>query len=449
MQSAQGAVAASRAATNAFIKEPISLAEAVDIALRQNPDVKRAQADLEAAQGIVIQTRAVAIPKLGVGGSYSAVQDTDLDKLPMSLPGFGFTFGSDQSWGTQVRIVQSIYEGGRVLSGLRSAKLQRAQATLNYQTALMDTVLAVQTAYFDVLLAEQQITVRERSVELLKSELEDARRRYEAGTIPRFNVLRAEVELANEQPHLSRARNFFRTSKNNLSNLLGFTLPKEMLEDIPLQLSDKLKAEPYEINLSQAINKALQYRTELEALRKASDLSREAIVNARAGYKPSLQGFVGYDVHSSMFSDNLTDEFHGWMAGVQLNWNIFDGFLTQGRIREARARFQRSEVDLEDAGRQIELEVRTAHSTFIEAREVLESTTKVVEQAEEALRLATARNQAGTGTQLDVLSARTALTQAETTHNVALRDYSTARAKLERAVGMNLPVQETGGVSAR
>jgi outer membrane protein TolC len=423
--------------TDAFISEPLSLAEAVNIALRQNPAVRRAETDVEAAQGVSIQTRAIAIPKVGITGDYSAVQDSDIDRPP----GLAFSFGSDQSWRTQIKLVQSIYEGGRVVSSLRTARLLRQQAMMNYQTALADTVLAVQVAYFDVLLAEQQITVRERSIELLSSELADTKRRYEAGTIPRFNVLRAEVELANERPNLSRARNAFRTGKNNLANLLGFTIPEGAIEDIPLVLSDKLTAEPFQIDLSRAIKQGLSRRSELESLRTARALSTEQLTSAKAGYKPSLQGFAGYDVHSSMFSDNLTEEFHGWIAGAQLTWNIFDGLQTQGRVKEARARLDRAEVDLEDTMQRIELEIRTAHSSFIEAKEVLESTGKVVEEAEESLRLATARNQAGTGTQLDVLSARTALTQAQTTQNVALRDYSVARARLERAVGANLPEQ--------
>ena len=96
-------------------------------------------------------------------------------------------------------------------------------------------------------------------------------------------------------------------------------------------------------------------------------------------------------------------------------------------------------MDLDDTTRRIELEVRTAYSNFIEAREVLESQKKVVEEAEEALRLARAREQAGTGTQLDVLSAQTALTDARSTQIQALHDYDAARARLQRAAGMNLP----------
>ena len=144
-------------------------------------------------------------------------------------------------------------------------------------------------------------------------------------------------------------------------------------------------------------------------------------------------------MHNSVLSQDLTDERHGWIAGVQMSWSLFDGWFTRGKVKQAIALYERAGVELDDAGRQIELEVRTAYSNFIEADEVLRSQEKVVEQAEEALRLARARSEAGTGTQLDVLGAQTALTEARTTQIQALRDYSVARARLERAIGMNLP----------
>jgi outer membrane protein TolC len=107
---------------------------------------------------------------------------------------------------------------------------------------------------------------------------------------------------------------------------------------------------------------------------------------------------------------------------------------------------------LDETSRRIELEVRTAYSTFTEALEVLKSLEKVLEQADEALRLASARNEAGSGTQLDVLSAQTALTDARSTHAVALHAYAAARARLERAIGANLPRSESAipaGTSSR
>ena len=428
-----------------MLAQPLSLADAVNLALHRNPNVLRAQKDLEAAQGITIETRAIALPSLGINGSYSAVQDSDIDSF--SAPPFGpsqpaFTFGTPQNWSTQVRLVQNFYQGGRMLSALRAAKLIKQQSLLNYQTALAGTVLDVQLAYYDVLLAEQQIAVQEASVELLTRELADTNRRFEAGTVPQFNVLRAEVELANARPHLIHARNDFRITKNNLANQLGISVPHETAEDIPLALSDKLVAEPYDVELSRALGLALDQRSELGALRKAEALRKEDVVNAKAGYKPTLQGYFGYDAHNSVLSQDLTDERHGWIAGAQLSWNLFDGRRTQGKIMEATANYERAGVDLEDTARKIELEVRTAYSIFIEAKEVLESQRKAVEQAEEAVRLARARNEAGTGTQLDVLSAQTALTEARSIQSVALHDYAAARARLQRAVGSNVPHQE-------
>ena len=178
------------------------------------------------------------------------------------------------------------------------------------------------------------------------------------------------------------------------------------------------------------------------ALHKAQALRKEDIVNARAGYKPSVQAFAGYDARSSLFGPSLTDEVHGWITGVQVNWDIFDGLRTQGKVKETTALYERAGVELQDTERRIELEVRTAFSNFIESRELLESQKKVVEQAEEALRLATARSEAGTSIQLDVLSAQTALTEARTTQIQALHDYSVARARFERAVGTNNGVME-------
>jgi len=415
-----------------WVSRPLSLADALNIALQQNGTILKARSDLEGSAGVVAQTKAIVYPKATITGQYQRVQDSSID----TPAGSTFVFGTDQSWNTQIQLVQSLYEGGRMASSLRSAKLTEQQARLQYQTVVADTLLAVRISYCDILLAAQQITVREASVKLLQQELEDQKRRYDAGTVPRFNVLRAEVAVANARPQLSRARNAYRITKNNLVNLLGYNLSRAVLEDVPLQLTDPLNIAPYPIELPAAIQQAFANRTELAALRKAEALRREDITTARAGYLPSLQAFGGYGVRSSSFEADLTAEKHGWFVGAQVGWNIFDGLLTQGKVTSAKAAHEKAVTELDDSGRRIELEVRTAYSDFIEAREVLESQQKVQEEAEESLRLAKARADAGTATQLDVLDAETSLTEARTTQSLAQRDYAVAVARLERAVGL-------------
>jgi len=420
------------------LSQPLSRVDAVDIALRQNSAILQAKADLKANYGVSIQTRSIVLPKVTASGNYNAQDAGSVEQIPIPMNAIQLP---NQNWQSQIRVQQSIYEGGRVTSALRAVKLTREAAELNYETVVADTLLNVRVAYDDVLLGAQQIEVQEASVKLLTQELGDTRRRFDAGTLPRFNVLRAEVERANAQPRLIRARNAYRVAKNNLSNLLGWNLPKTVWEDIPLRLSDVLAADPCEISLPVAIGRAMQNRTELSALNKARSLRREDIVNARAGYKPSAQIFAGYGWRSPGFENDLARDLNGWQAGAQVSWNLFDGAFTRGKVMEAEARYEKARLDLDDAGRRIELEVRTSYSDFIQSKEVLESQKKVQEQAEEALRLAEVRMDAGTGTQLDVLGAQTSLTEARTTQVQALRDYSVARARLERAMGETLHIE--------
>ena len=443
-----GTIFAQTTSTNLpdWMTRPLSMLGALNLALQQNATILKAKDDLQASYGIVVQTRAIALPQLTATGQYKYTQPSAIETIP--FPGFE---NANQGWNIGFQLVQSIYDGGKLTAAIRAARLTKQQALAEYQSTLQDTLLDTRTAYYDVLLAEEQITVHEASVKLLQEEVDDQVRRYKAGTVPHFNVLRAEVQLANEKPLLIQAQNNYRIAKNNLSNLLGYNLPREVLEDVPMNLSDVLDSAPYQVNLPSAIAQALENRTELLALRKTEDLEQLNIINARAGYKPTFQLFAGYNVFSAQYSVqpnppevpgtqplSLTWVFQGFDAGGQVSWDIFDGMLTRGKVMQAKANYNKSRNDYADEARQIELEVRTAYSDFVEATEVLDSQKTVTAEAEEALREARARFDAGTGTQLDVLDAETSLTQARTTNAQALHDYDTARAKLERAIGEDM-----------
>ena len=422
------------ASTNSppWITKPLTLVDCLNLALQQNGNVLRGKSDLEAAYGVVVQTKAIALPTVQANGNFQGTDEIEKFPAPIVPP------PPDKTWAANVQILQSIYQGGRITSSLRTARLTKEQALLQYQTVIADALLQVRVAYYDVLLAAEQIIVEDASVKLLARTLDDQQRRYDAGTVPRFNVLQAEVALANERPRLIQARNAYRIAKNNLVNVLGYHVPPQVWEDIPIELADKLDSEPYQVQLPIAIAKALENRTEIAALRKEESLRQEAVINAKAGYKPNVQLFAGYGARSSIYFDDPSREVDGYTAGAQVSWNIFDGFLTKGKVEQAKALHAGSRVDVDNEARAIELEVRTDYSNFIEAREVLESQKKVQEQAEEALRLANARSEAGTGTQLDVLNAQTSLTQARSTQVQALHDYDVARARLERAIGVNV-----------
>lgn len=430
-----------------WLTEPLSLVDALNLTLKQNSTIIKAQADLESQRGLVIQTRAIALPTVAATGNASRSDQSLIQNFPFTSStnaGAGSPFQAiltpRDSWSSAITLTQTIYQGGRTLSAFRAAQLTKDQAILNYESTVADTLLATRIAYYDVLVAEQQIIVNVASTNLLYKQFEDQQKRYDAGTVPRFNVLQAEVALDNAIPPVINAYNTYRINKNNLCNLLGYNLPDNVWEDIPLSLTGKLDSDPYDIQLPSAIAEALQRRTELQALKKTEALQKENIINAEAGYKPTISAFAGWDWRSSEFEPdpNHKTEYDGWEIGGQFSWNIFDGMLSRGKVIQAKAGLDHARADVEDRARVIELEVRTDYSSFINAREVLQSQLKVEEEAEEALRLANARADAGTGTQLDVLNAQTQLTQARTTEVQALHDYDVARARLRRAIGEEL-----------
>lgn len=409
-----------------------SLVDAVNQALTNNPALRQAALDLKANQGIVLQTRAVVYPRLETAGTY---KERDPELIDHTIEQYLPVTQTEHLWSGEVRLIQSVYQGGRLSSAIRSARLLREKALLEHRALVSDVLLQVRIAYADVLATEHKVGVSRATVELVEQQLKNVRHRFDNDLEPRFSVLRAEVELAGVRPALIQAENGHRIARQQFLHLLGFDLAREDAANLDFALSDPLKAEPFAMALDQAIQGALKNRVELLALQKDAALRQEGIVTARAGFKPSIEVFGTYGVHNSEYLPTTSKRPAGWTAGVQLLWAPFDGLRTQGKVQEAKARYEKSLLQSGDLAQQIILDVRTAYSFLTEAKELLQSQDKAVEQAEEALRLAGARQENGSSTQLDVLSSQSALTQARYTRVDALRNYVTALARLERAVG--------------
>ena len=159
----------------------------------------------------------------------------------------------------------------------------------------------------------------------------------------------------------------------------------------------------------------------------------EAVHGAYSGFQPMISANAGYEWTSSTFSDSLNDVNKGWFFGVTGSWPIFDGLATVGRIKQQNALLSEARITYDDAVRQVELEVQQAYSNLQQDRELYFSQTKNVDQAREALRLASARLGVGAGVQLDVLNAQVQLTQAQSTRLSALYSYNADLAEFDRA----------------
>ena len=435
------------------LRRPLSKVEALNIAIARNGTILQAKKDVEAATGIAIQTKAIVYPHVDGRAEYAARNDSLIEQnenrrlgisldLPQPIGRVNETLtlpkANNQSWFSDILVTQSIYEGGRILSAVRSARLINEQAVLSYRSTVADTLLSVATAYDDVLRAAMQINVRTDAVTFLRGYLHDSTSKFNAGTAPEFDVLRETAEVGNAEADRVRAIGDHRVAKQQLIELLGYDLSPAVSDDLPLQLTTPLIARPYSQSLFAALSEARQNRTEVRALEKEERLRDEGIIDARAGYKPSVQAFAGYELTSQVESRNAGDELHGGLVGVRLSWAVFDGFLTKGRVDEAVARRGKASEAKAETTRQVELQVRTAWSDLRTARAVLDAQVDNVRTAQRSLEISQARRNEGSGTQLDVLDAQRALTQARGQYVNALRDHSVARARLFRATGADL-----------
>ncbi len=404
----------------------LDLETSIRYALDNNFAIRQARERIREQEGLIFEVGGSARPNVSLGSLYSHYAD--------SLTPAG---NSDQYWQVALEVRQLLYSGGGVRAALDAQRLVRESALLDLQTVINDQLLQVRTNFYDVLFAREQIGVAEENVALLAEQLQTARNRFEAGAVSNFDVLRAEVELANAQPPLIRALNTLRNAIDQLRFSLGFDSrdPGE-LSRVP-EFAGDLNVPPMSVDLAGAIDRARANRPELIRLATLAEARDAGIEFAKSGARPTVSIVGGYELRKAGVSERFGDSLDGWTVGLQSSWAIFDGKTTRGRVNQALSQKAQAELALAEASLGVEVEVRRALSSLSEASELMEAAKKVVEQAEEALRLANARYGAGTATQLELLSAQVALTQARNNELQASYSYSVSAAVLRRAMGIS------------
>jgi outer membrane protein TolC len=451
--------------TVGYRSRPLTIDAAVQLALKQNPSVLQQIQQLKAQKGLVYQAQARLLPQLTAASNYSQT-DTALNPANQSgrspidllgvpsgstltvngfgagqpnnnaipIPSGGFSSSSaNQTWQVTLTATQLIYDGGATIASRRAARINEDAAYYTLRDTIDTVVSTVRTQFYQILLDKALVQVQEESVNLLQSQLEDQKSRYEAGTVPQFNVLQAEGTLENQIPQLIAARNNYRISALTLARTLGIPADRQYATDNPLPVEGELTFTPIKYDLSSALIAARANRPFLKAQRSAILASVENITVQAAGYKPTISANVGLEQESNPTTNNLSRTLQGWFLGLQGSWNVFDGFLTYGRVKQARAQLEQSKVTYDDSVRQVELEVATSVSNLRQAAQTVDSAQTGVNVNLEALRLADERLAAGTGTQLDVLTAQQALTTARSNLVQAEFSYVSAVASYQQA----------------
>lgn len=437
----------------------LTLNDAVQISLKQNPQILNAIQQIRLTRGQLIQVVSQVMPQLGISSGYTQqAQDLTTNgrstgttieipntngKKPTVLT-FGGSQGGvqNQTWNIQFQATQTIFDL-QAVAGISAGSSTYNSAFFSLRATIDNIVSQVVTQFYQVVLNRALIVAQEQNVNLLQQQVKDQQNRYEAGTVPRFNVLQAEVALANAQPPLIQAQNAYRISLYQLVALLGMDYPKGRPSEVPFNVVGNLGYNPRKIDTDESIRVAIARNPSLKAQR-LDILSNGANVNAQlAGFLPTVSANGGYQYTNNTGSTNLADTLAGWFFGATGTWNIWDGGLTYGNVAQAKAQLMQSKNTYDNGIRQVVLDVQQSISNLQQAKETIDSQTASVVQATEALRLARERLDAGAGTQLDVLNAQVQLLQAQTNVLQARYDYIAAMASYDYALSLDTQYVET------
>ncbi|HEY4247304.1 MAG TPA: TolC family protein [Lacunisphaera sp.] len=413
------------------VPDRLDLEYSLAFALDNNFAIRQAKERIRQQEGVVLEVKSSAIPNVGATGGYQR-NDAAIGVI-----------GEDKTWAFSITAHQLLYAGGGVRAGIRGQELSLDAATLELQSIINDALLDVRTKFYSVLLSREKIKVQEQNVELLQRQLQDVKNRFDAGTVSNFEVLRAEVALANAQVPLITARNDYRLSIETLRQALGFVSSGEAsVTKIPEFLGN-LEFTPTSFDLRSSLASAREHRPDLQRLKKLESGAEQGVLQSRAGYYPNVSLYAGYDWNKGLGSNSLPGDRNGWLAGLSSTWNIFDGRATAGKVVQSRSFLEQAKLALNETQLSVDVDVRRSISTFQEATELAEASKKVVAQAEEAVRLANARYTAGTATQLDVLTSQVDLTTARINQLEAYYSYNVAVATMRKAMGLSDELRPT------
>jgi outer membrane protein len=407
--------------------KPLTLAQCMALALKYHPSLQASQATVEASKARVEQALANYYPQVNATGSYntSTANFASVGGTNVSAgTGYNWTFFDIYSAG--VSLNQNIYDFGRTSNSVKINRENTKASEQDLVTTKQTVVLNVKQAYYGVLQTLRLIQVAEDTVKQMQDHLAQAQGFYKAGTHPKIDVTKAEVDLANAQLALIQTRNNYKVAQVSLNNALG------LRQDLSFTIEDILGFKPMEITLEQILKTAYEQRPEILKL-KAQELAQEATIKlAQSSYYPTLSGVANYLYRGTGPSPMYWD----LSIGAVLSVPIFSGFSSPNQVAEARANLRNLQAQQEATRQNIRLEADQAYLSLKLANEQVGVTEKSVAQAQENFELATGRYQVGVGSPLEVTDAEVLLANARANYITALYNNKVSEAKIEKAMGV-------------
>ncbi|MDF1553888.1 MAG: TolC family protein [Deferrisomatales bacterium] len=399
----------------------LSLEQAVELALDQNHDVRRARENLARVEGQIQEAKSEVFPQVDLEADYfrsydESIRDSDFGGL-ISPEASG-------SYGVRASVRQLLFSWGKVSTAIEIAKDGRRRSNQELASTVRAVKLQVHETFYRLLLDQRLVAVAEERLAQRRRQLAVAEKKFGAGVVNEFEVIRARVDLANAEPPVIRSRNQVRQSVSRLNNLMSRD------QRTPFAADGELLYQPLgALTLEQVVERAVVRRPELESLRVSREIAEKAVTIARAGDKPEVNLLGSYGFAAEQAHD-LGPDREKWLAGITFTLPLFDGWRTRGQVAQASSDLHDVALATSQLEETITLQAKVVLDDLTEASQIIDAAILNIDQAEKALELAETSYRYGVATALDVTAAQLSLTVAQVDRAQALHDYMVAKARV-------------------
>ncbi len=415
----------------------LTLDGAITLALEQNRDVLVAGQERYKAEAQIGEARSGVFPQIDIFGNYTRNLKKPVLFLPPDNPfntsgsTVAFEIGSDNAYAAGASFSQTLFSR-KLGMAMAIASTYSDYTEQGFHATEESVTLDVRKAFYLVLLAQKLVEANRQGLDVVRANFESVQSQYRHGVAAEFDMLRAEVQLANTEPLVVSAENNLALAVNNLKTLLSIPLDQEVLIEGDLSIQEM----PREA-MDEARKAALTANPSMIQLSLQETLLEQNISIENANFWPilSLVGSYQWQTQDNTFRFRNYNWAQLFSLGVQLSYPLFDGFKTSSRVEQAsvdREMLHYVRLKTEEG---LKLRIQSAELKMAEARERIAGQEKNIDQARKAVGIAQTRYKNGVGTQLELLDAQVAMTRAQTNYAQASYDYLVAAAEWKFAVG--------------
>ncbi len=413
--------------------DKINLDKAITTAIKYNYEARTAKYSIEKADQAVREALGNALPSLSVNANYTRNIQSPVFFLPdFQNPGSGkltpIKVGSDNSFQTVASLNQIIFNSA-VFTGLGTAKIFSAASREQYKSTISKTVSNVKKAFYGALLAKEFLEVMKMSLKNAEENLKSVDALFREGFIPEYDKIRAEVAVENIRPAILQAENAY----NNALNALKLEMGVNINEKIDLEGELKIP-EDSEINIKKISPEELaNYNFDLKTFQLQKKVSEDLIEIEKSDFYPTVALFGNYIIQGqSNTLDFLTAK--SLAVGINVSLSIFKGYQTDARTQQAKIDYMIFDERYKQLVELLKMQLDNSLNQMEIALNRIKVQQNTVKQAELGYNIATIRYKEGTGSQVEINDADTALRQARLNKTQAIYDFLVAKSDYENLI---------------